>query len=64
MDKKSWITIPLTIIVQIFLILALDISSTKGVILFGFYSAIPSLVVNFYMVREGLNELIKEKNLV
>ncbi|MFM6307621.1 MAG: polysaccharide biosynthesis protein, partial [Dolichospermum sp.] len=47
--KESYLTIPTTILTQIFLLLILDISTVRGVILFGLYSSIPSVLVNFHM---------------
>jgi O-antigen/teichoic acid export membrane protein len=52
--QKAWLYIPTTIITQILLLLFLDISTVKGVIVFGIMSTIPSLIVNLYMNFKGL----------
>jgi len=57
--NESWLIIPSTIGTQLFLLLYLDVSTVKGVILFGLFSAIPPLLVNFYMSYKGLKLLFK-----
>lgn len=52
--KHKWISIPITIITQALLLLILDVSQVKGVILFGLLSVLPEIAVNFYVAYEGL----------
>lgn len=52
--KHSWLNIPATIISQILLLLILDVSTVKGVIIFGTLSIIPTFVVNAILTYRGL----------
>ena len=54
--KDSWLIIPSTILVQILLLIILDVSNVKGVIIFGLISALPTLLVNFYLNYKGFSE--------
>lgn len=58
--KQVWLEIPSTIIIQIILIYCLDISTIRGVILFGFSPLLPSLCVNSLMAYRGLKGVIKK----
>ncbi|MEH2028134.1 MAG: polysaccharide biosynthesis protein [Nostoc sp.] len=51
--QDAWLYIPATIATQILLLFVLDVSTVKGVIYFGMYSQLPSLVINFYMNYKG-----------
>ena len=52
--KDSWVGIPLTLLTQIVIVLFCNLSTVKGVIIFGIFSQIPSLMVNLYMNYQGL----------
>lgn len=51
--KHSWFNIPFTIAIQILMILTLDVSTVKGVIVFASISAIPSIIVNAILTYRG-----------
>jgi O-antigen/teichoic acid export membrane protein len=53
--KDSWLIIPSTILIQILLLVIIDVSNIKGVIVFGLVSTLPTLLVNFYMNYKGFN---------
>lgn len=57
--KNSWIFIPLTVLTQIISLFFFDVSTTKGIILFGFVPVLPSIFLNFYMTRSGIQQLDK-----
>ncbi|HYX18486.1 MAG TPA: polysaccharide biosynthesis protein [Nostoc sp.] len=57
--NESWLIIPSTIMTQMLLLLVLDISTVRGIILFSLFSAIPPLVVNLYMSNKGIKMLSK-----
>jgi O-antigen/teichoic acid export membrane protein len=50
----SWLYIPLTIITQLLLLQWLDISDTRGAIVFGLISTIPTLLLAFYVAVKNL----------
>ncbi len=52
--QHTWLYIPLTLTTQVGLLVLLDVSTIRGVILFGIFTAIPHLFLNFYMTYEGL----------
>ncbi|WP_373526228.1 polysaccharide biosynthesis protein [Nostoc sp.] len=54
--KHNWVYIPTTITTQVILLLFLDISNVKGVIVFGIISIIPGFLLNFSMAFEGFKE--------
>ena len=60
--NNSWLIIPCTILMQIGLIFILDLSTVRGAILFGLFSAVPSLCVNIYMSLIGLKMTLRFKN--
>ncbi|MTJ53688.1 polysaccharide biosynthesis protein [Anabaena sp. UHCC 0253] len=53
--KDSWLIIPSTILIQILLLVIIDVSNIKGVIMFGLVSTLPTLLVNFYLNYKGFN---------
>ena len=53
----AWIFIPTEITIQALLLLALDISTVKGVILFGIFPTLPGFVMNGYMTYRGLQSM-------
>lgn len=57
--KDSWLIIPSTIITQIVALMFIDVSITKGILLFGIVSSLPTLIVNFYLIYRGLNSFKK-----
>lgn len=51
--KLAWLNIPLTLCTQAILLTMLSVSSVRGVILFGIYSLVPCICLNFYMSSRG-----------
>lgn len=54
-----WIEIPLRIIIQIILLLTINISTVKGVLIFGMISQISPFLVNMFLTYRGLIQLQK-----
>jgi len=52
---RSWLYIPGTLLVQVILLPFLNLANIRDVLLFGICSQIPSLLLNLYMFRTGLN---------
>lgn len=52
--RESWVSIPITLITQVFLIFLIDMSQLQGVILFSLFSQIPETSVNLFMNLKGL----------
>ncbi|MBW4488039.1 MAG: hypothetical protein KME12_09635 [Trichocoleus desertorum ATA4-8-CV12] len=52
--ENMWMDIPLKIGIQIILLLSLDVSSTQGVLVFGIFSAIPSVFLMGWIANQGL----------
>jgi O-antigen/teichoic acid export membrane protein len=52
--RKSWLYIPSTLVVQVMLLFWLDLSTVRGVILFGIYSLIPWFLINCYLSYRGI----------
>lgn len=57
--QYSWIDIPLTLFVQIFLLMTLDISTIKGVVIFSLLSQISSFFVSIVLTYRGLSNYNK-----
>lgn len=53
--EYSWIDIPIKLILQIFLLMNLDISTIKGVVTFSLLSQISSFLVSIMLTYRGLN---------
>jgi capsular exopolysaccharide synthesis family protein len=51
--QYSWFNIPGTIATQIILIILLDVSTVKGVIIFGILSTVPFFLVNIFLTFRG-----------
>ncbi|MFB8791489.1 MAG: hypothetical protein U7123_22280 [Potamolinea sp.] len=51
--QYAWIEIPLRIIIQVILLLTLNISTVKGVLLFGLFSQFSPLLVNLFLTYRG-----------
>jgi hypothetical protein len=51
--EYAWLEIPMRILLQIFLLISLDISSVKGVILFNLLSNISPFLVNVMLTYRG-----------
>jgi hypothetical protein len=51
---RSWLIIPSTLAIQISLVFILDLSTVRGTIIFGLFSAIPPLMINLYMSNRGM----------
>ncbi len=61
--EHSWLYIPATLLMQVILLQVLDISSVRGVILFGIGSTFPSLLLNIFLLYNGFSsyKLIQER---
>ena len=62
--SRAWIKgaslyIPATIITQIVILLLLDVSTVRGVLLFAFWSLLPSVALNAYMAWAGFRQLFR-----
>lgn len=57
--EYSWIDIPMKLILQIFLLMNLDISTIKGVVIFSLLSQISSFLVSIMLTYRGLNNYNK-----
>ena len=51
--QYAWVEIPMRIITQIILLITLDVSSVKGVLLFSILSSIPPFLVNTLLTYRG-----------
>ncbi len=51
---QAWISPVVTIALQVVLLWTLDLRDVKGVLAFGFYSTLPGLLANGYLVARGL----------
>jgi O-antigen/teichoic acid export membrane protein len=56
-----WVEIPLRIIIQIILILTLDISTVKGVLIFGILSQLSPFLVSMFLAYRGLRTFAQVK---
>jgi O-antigen/teichoic acid export membrane protein len=54
--KYSWLNIPSVILTQIVLLTVLDVSTVRGVILFGIFSLVPNFLLNSMLTFRGLTE--------
>jgi len=54
--KYSWLNIPSVILTQIVLLTVLDVSTVRGVILFGIFSLVPNFLLNSMLTFRGLSE--------
>jgi hypothetical protein len=52
--SSSWIYVPATIVVQVLIIPLLELSSVRGVIIFGALSALPALAISSWLAARGL----------
>ena len=52
--QYTWLFIPIIITTQVLLIVFLNISTVRGVILFNLFSILPALFLNFYMTYKGI----------
>lgn len=62
--QYSWFNIPITIITQLFLLLLLDVSTVKGVILFAIISTICPFLINCFLTYRGFYYLKKSIKVV
>jgi hypothetical protein len=53
--KYSWLYVPATLIMQIFLLVQLDLSTVSGVIYFGLLSVLPFLLINLSLTYMGIS---------
>jgi hypothetical protein len=58
--KGSWLNIPGTVATQVLLLATLDISTLQGVLLFGIFSLIPTLLLNSVLTYKGLSQVRDE----
>jgi len=54
--RFSWLNIPSVILTQIVLLALLDVSTVRGVILFGIFSLVPNFLLNSMLTFRGLSE--------
>jgi O-antigen/teichoic acid export membrane protein len=54
--RYSWLNIPSVILTQIVLLTVLDVSTVRGVILFGIFSLVPNFLLNSMLTFRGLSE--------
>jgi hypothetical protein len=54
--QYSWLNIPGVILTQIVLLALLDVSTVRGVILFGIFSLAPTFLLNSMLTFRGLAE--------
>jgi len=54
--KYSWLNIPSVVLTQIVLLALLDVSTVRGVILFGIFSLVPNFLLNSMLTVRGLSE--------
>ncbi len=55
--QYTWLFIPITIVTQVCLLILLDVSTLKGVILLSCFTPIPHLFLNLYMTHQGLKNI-------
>ncbi len=54
--KYSWLNIPSVIFTQVVLLLSVDISTLKGVLVFGILSLVPTFALNSFLTYRGLSK--------
>ena len=61
---SPWLMIPIGVVTQVILILLLDVSQVRGVLLLNIYSMIPAFFLNLLRTRQGIREftLLHEKS--
>ncbi|QHT65771.1 oligosaccharide flippase family protein [Rhodocytophaga rosea] len=58
--KNSWFYIPITLLLQVFLLIYMDVSSLNGAILFGLISVIPYFCINIFLTVKGFFTFFKD----
>lgn len=58
---SPWLMIPIGVVIQVILILVLDVSQVRGVLLMNIYSTIPGFFLNFLRTRRGIREFTERK---
>ena len=53
---SPWLMIPIGVLAQLILILVLDVSQVRGVLLLNIYCMIPGFFLNFLRTREGIRQ--------
>ena len=53
---SPWLMIPIGVVVQIALIIALDVSQVRGVLLMNIFATIPGFFLNFLRTQRGIRE--------
>jgi len=56
---SPWLMIPIGVTVQIVLILVLDVSQVRCVLLLNIFSTIPGFFLNFFRTRQGIREFVR-----
>jgi len=59
--NDSWFYVPGTIAIQILLLFILDLSTVRGIIMFGMFSNIPFFIINIWLTYKGLISYRKQK---
>jgi len=54
--KHSWLNVPGTLGMQVLLVMLLDLSTLRGVLLFGIFSLVPSFLLNIVLAYRGLRD--------
>lgn len=54
--RYSWLNIPSVILTQVALLTVLDVSTVRGVILFGIFSLVPNFLLNSILTYRGLSQ--------
>jgi O-antigen/teichoic acid export membrane protein len=58
---SPWLMIPAGIVVQVILIVVLNISEVRGVLLLNIYSMVPGFFLNFLRTRQGIRDFVKSR---
>lgn len=59
--QDSWLYVPGTIAMQIILLFILDVSTVRGIIIFGFFSNLPFFFVNIWLSYRGFKAFYKNQ---
>ena len=59
---SPWLMIPIGVLVQIILIVVLDVSQVRGVLLLNIYSTIPGFFLNLFRTRQGIRAFVAQNS--
>jgi O-antigen/teichoic acid export membrane protein len=59
--QMTWLMVPLTIGTQLLLVMCLDLSTVRGVVIFAIVSQVPNLLVSLFMTTRGFRTLSNSK---